>query len=299
MRIAGIDIGSNTSLLLIVEKTEEGFEVLLDKIYFTRLAENMEHTLEFSESALSRLEQALASIRENLNQQRVNQLAIVATSAARQAENKKRLFELGKKYNLSPIKIISPQREAELTFIGSFFGLGHNPSHPLVVDIGGGSTELVNSKKSWSLDIGSVSLTERFLSPEALSPTDRLPLTRCIQSHLKNLESFLNEDYDRLVFTAGTPTTLAFLEKQTSDFNQVHGLLLQTDQVHFWLEKLAGMSVEERKKVPYLPEHRADVIVAGLSLLHEILKLARKKEFIVSAAGVRYGLALEQFQENL
>ena len=299
MRIAGIDIGSNTSLLLIVEKTEEGFEVLLDKIYFTRLAENMEQTLEFSESALSRLEQALASMRENLNQQQVNQLAIVATSAARQAENKDRLFELGKKYNLSPIKIISPQREAELTFIGSFFGLGHNPSHPLVVDIGGGSTELVNSKKSWSLDMGSVSLTERFLSPEALSSTDRLPLTRCIQSHLKNLESFLNEDYDRLVFTAGTPTALAFLEKQTSDFNEAHGLLLQTDQVHFWLEKLAGMSVEERKKVPYLPEHRADVIVAGLSLLHEILKLAGKKEFIVSAAGVRYGLALEQFQESL
>ena len=295
MRIASIDIGSNTSLLLIIEKTKEGFEVLSDKIYFTRLAENIEQRLEFSESALSRLEMAFSSMRKTLNKWQVNQLSVVATSASRQAKNKNRLFELGEKYNLSPIKIISPHREAELTFIGTFFGLGHEPSQPLVVDIGGGSTELVSSKKSYSLNMGSVSLTERFLSQKALSPTDRLPLIHYIQSQLKNVESFLHEDYDALIFTAGTPTTLAFMEKQTSDFNKVHGLLLREDQVRFWLAKLSCLSVEERKKVPYLPEHRADVIISGLSLLQEILKAAGKKEFVVSATGVRYGLILEQF----
>ena len=299
MRIAGIDIGSNTSLLLIIEKTKEGFEVLSDKIYFTRLAENIEQRLEFSESALSRLDMAFSSMRETLNKWQVNRLSIVATSAARQAKNKNRLLELGEKYNLSPIKIISPEREAELTFIGTFFGLGHEPSQPLVVDIGGGSTELVSSKRSYSLNMGSVSLTERFLSPKAPSPADRLSLTQYIQSQLKNVESFLKADYDALIFTAGTPTTLAFMEKQTSDFNNVHGLLLREDQACFWLEKLSVLSVEERKKVPYLPEHRSDVIISGLSLLQEILKAAGKKEFIVSATGVRYGLILEQLQNPI
>lgn len=299
MRIASIDIGSNTSLLLVVEKTEKGFEVLSDKIYFTRLAESIEQTSQFSESALHRLEQALSSMQETLNKWQVDKLSIVATSASRLAKNKDRLFEIGKKYNFSPIEIISPIREAELTFIGALFGLGHEPSWPLVVDIGGGSTELVSLKKSYSLNIGSVVLTEKFLSPKVLSPTDRLSLTQYIQSQLKKLKSFLMEDYDALIFVAGTPVTLAFIEKQSSDSNEVHGLMLKEHHVHFWLEKLSKLNVEERKKVPYLPEHRADVIVFGLNLLQEILKATGKKEFIVSAGGVRYGLILEQFQKSL
>ena len=298
MRIAGIDIGSNTSLLLLTEKTKEGFEVLSDHIYFTRLAEGIEQTSQFSESALSRLEQAFSSMRKSLDQWPVDRFSIVATSAGRQAQNKNRLFELGEKYGLSPIEIISPIREAELTFIGALFGLGHEPSRPLVVDIGGGSTELVSLKKSYSLDMGSVSLTERFLSPQAPSPGERFSLTQHIHSQLKALDSFLQEDYDALIFVAGTPVTLSFMEKQSSDSNEVHGLLLTESQVHFWLEKLSGLSVEERKKIPHLPEHRADVIVAGLSLLKELLRVLGKKEFIVSAGGVRYGLVLEQFQKS-
>ena len=299
MRIAGIDIGSNTSLLLIAEQTEEGFEVLSDKIYFTRLAEGLEHRSELSESALSRLEATFSSMRETLNKYPVDKLSIVATSASRQAKNQNRLYELGKKYQFSSIEIISPKREAELTFIGAFFGLGHEPSHPLVVDIGGGSTEMASTKKSYSLNIGSVSLTERFLSEKALSQRDRLILIQYIKTSLKKVEPFLKEDYDALIFVAGTPVTLAFMEKKTSDSNQIHGLLLKEEQLSFWMEKLAALSVEERKKQPHLPEHRADVIVSGLSLLYEILKLTGKKEFIVSATGVRYGLILEQLQSSI
>ena len=173
MRIAGIDIGSNTSLLLIVEKTDKGFEVLSDKIYFTRLAENIEKSQQISQSALSRLDQAFQSIRENLDKWQVKDYSIVATSASRKAKNKQQIFELGEKYNLSSIQIISAEKEAELTFIGSFFGLGHSAEKPLVIDIGGGSTEFVSSKKSYSLNIGSVSLTEKFLSHKALSKSEK------------------------------------------------------------------------------------------------------------------------------
>ncbi len=296
MRVAGIDIGSNTSLLLVMEKTPEGFEVLSDEIYFTRLAENIERTSCFSESALIRLESAFSTMRKILDFRPVDFMSIVATSASRQAKNKNRLFELGEKYNLSPIKIISPQKEAHLTFIGAFFGLGCEPRYPLVVDIGGGSTELISPKSYWSLRMGSVSLTENFLSLSGLTSEERQNLSRYIQQRLKPLESFLKEDYTAVIFTAGTPTTLAFMEKETADSNHVHGLLLTEDKAQFWLEKLSTMSVEERKDIPYLPEHRADVIVAGLSLLTEILKKTGKKEFIVSATGVRYGLALERFQ---
>ena len=233
-------------------------------------------------------------MRETLDHFQVQKMSIVATSASRQAENKDRLYKLGEKYQLAPIEIISPKREAELTFIGAFFGLGHECAKPLVVDIGGGSTEFAGVKKSYSLDIGSVSLTERFLDEKALTKASRLALEQCIQSQLQDIEFFLQEKRDALVFVAGTPVTLAFLEKQSSDSNQIHGLILTGVQLLKWLEKLASLSIQERKKIPYLPEYRADVIVSGLILLKEILKITGKKEFIVSATGVRYGLILEQ-----
>ena len=289
----------NTSLLLIVEQTKEGFEVLSDKIYFTRLAENIEKSSQkISESALSRLDQALSSMRENLNKWQVKEYSIVATSAARQAVNKSRILALGEKYNLSPIQIISAEKEAELTFIGSFFGLGHEVENPLVIDIGGGSTEFVSSKKSYSLNTGSVSLTEKFLSHQALSKWEKTSLDHYIQKKIKPVESFLQDNYDGLIFTAGTPTTLAFMEKQTEDMNKIHGLILTKSHAQFWLEKLSQLTVEERKKVPFLPEHRTDVIISGLSLLKKILDKAEKNEFIVSATGVRYGLILEKLQKN-
>lgn len=296
MRLAGVDIGSNTSLLLIVEKSSKGFEVLSDKIYFTRLAENLTKDSQISESALFRIDQAFKSMKEQLQTWQVQNAIVVATSAVRQAENKKRIFDLGKKYGLD-VKVISSKREAELTFIGSLFGLGHEDiSKPLVIDIGGGSTEFVSSKKIYGIEIGSVSLTERFLSHQAPSPSQLKSLNEFILSCFSgSLLKFLKKDYDTLIFTAGTPTTLACLEKQTEDFNKVHGLILTKKQVEHWLNKLLKMSVEERKKVPFLPEHRADVIVAGLSLLNQILSVSKKSSFVVSATGVRYGLILEKF----
>ena len=299
MRLAGVDIGSNTTLLLIVEKTNNGFEVLVDEIYFTRLAENLSTDSKISDSALSRLEKAFKDIQKKLQLWKVNESSIAATSAVRQAKNQEEVLKLADKHQLQPLSIISSKREAELTFIGSFFGLGLSAEKPLVIDIGGGSTEFVNSKKSYSLKIGSVSLTERFLGSSALTKMEKKNLNSFILKKLNSIEDFLKQGHDKIIFTAGTPTSLAFMEKQTDDMNQVHGLKLKSSQAKLWLEKLSSLTVEEKKKVPHLPEHRTDVIVAGLSLLNQILSITRKKEFFVSATGVRYGLILEKFQTQV
>ena len=299
MRLAVVDIGSNTTLLLVIEKTEKGFEVLADEIYFTRLAENIQQKPYISENAFQRLEKAFGAIQKILQAWRVKDLCVVATSAARQAENSDRLFELIRKYNLEPLSIISGEREAELAFIGSFFGLGHEVSYPLVVDIGGASTEFVSSKKSYSLEFGSVFLTEKFLiSAQAPSNQQKLALKAFIDKELDTIQDFLQKDYKELVFTAGTPTTLACMEKQTKDINQIHGLKLTKSHVEKHLEHLSALSVKERNPIPFLPEHRSDVIVAGLSLLNQILERTVRKDFIVSSTGVRYGLVLERFQKQ-
>ena len=296
MRIAAIDIGSNTSLLLIMEYGKDGFKVLSDKIYFTRLAEGLEFREDLSERALFRLSEAFSSISYELKRWKADRISIVATRASRQAKNKNRLYELGRKYRFPPIQIISPEKEAELSFKGAFFGLKFDFFKPLVVDIGGGSTEIVSAKKSYSLNMGSVSLTEKFLGIKALSPKDRRRLTQYIQSLLKSVGDFLREDHDPIIFSAGVPITLAFMEKNTSEINQIHGQTLKESQLVFWLDKLAALSVEERKKIPHLPQYRADVIISGLVILDEILKRTGKKEFVVSTSGLRYGLILEQLQ---
>ena len=295
MRLAALDIGSNTTLLLVVEKTEDTFTVLADEIYFTRLAEGLSLTQQLSASALFRLKEAFQSVQKILEKFQPDRISVVATSACRQADNQEELFRLGKQFHIPPIEIISAEREAELTFTGAIFGLGHELEDPLVVDIGGGSTELVSHKRTYSLNMGSVTLTEKLLTSQALSRMDKISLMTYIDNILKPVKNFLIErNYKSLIFVAGTPITLAFMERKTSDPNHVHGEKLTAEQAHFWFEKLAGLSLQERKQIPHLPEHRSDVIISGLAILKQILNATEKKEFIVSATGVRYGLILEQ-----
>ena len=214
MKFASVDIGSNTTLLLIVENEKNGFTVLEDEIYFTRLAEGLQKTGQLSQNALIRLEKAFQSIKEKLDSLNVDHVSIVATSASRQATNQNEIFNLAKKFQFSNLKIISPEKEASLTYVGAFFGLGHEISNPLVIDIGGGSTELVNSEKSYSLNIGSVSLTEKFLTSQALSRIERINLSQFIKKQFEPLHSFFQTKNKTLVFVAGTPIALAFLEKK-------------------------------------------------------------------------------------
>ena len=292
-----IDIGSNTTLLLIVAREGETFEILCDEIHFTRLAEGMADKAEFSPAALDRLEKAFQSIKKRLESFKISNAGAraVATSAARRAGNQNRLTELAEKCGVPSVEIISPEREAELTFIGSLFGLGREFQNPLVVDIGGGSTELVSAEKSCSLNMGSVSLTERFFSAEPLGRIEKLGILGHINSCLEPLRGFLAGPYDGAIFTAGTPVTLAFMEKETDDTNKIHGSDFSSERLDFWFEKLASLSLEERKKIPFLPQYRADVIVSGAAVLKQILSLLNRKSFTVSATGVRCGLVLERF----
>ena len=293
---AVIDIGSNTTLLLIMSSEGDTFTVLCDEIYFTRLAENISESKNFSEPALMRLEKAFESISKHLKDFKVLKVSAVATSASRQVQNQNRLFELAKKYDIPSLEIISPRREAELTFMGSLFGLGREFQNPLVIDIGGGSTELVSAKKSYSLNMGSVSLTERFFSAKALDRIEKLGLLGHIDTQLSPLKDFLSESYDGVIFTAGTPTSLAFMEHKTDDSNKIHGIAFSKEKVDFWFDKLSSLSVEERKNIPFLPKYRVDVIVSGVAVLKQLLYLLNRESFTVSATGVRYGLFLEQFQ---
>ena len=289
MILAGVDIGSNTTLLSVVRKRETTLEVLEEKIFATRLGENLEKTNQLTQTSLSRLEQAFSDIQKISTRLQVSETLAVATSASRRAKNSQEIFKLAKKYDLPQIKIISPEKEAELTFKGSLLGLNINKQQALVVDIGGGSTEVSTSHQACSLPIGSLKLQERFLQAPKAS------LIQHISKHVKSLQPILASSIEQIVFTAGTPITLAFLEKQTQNPREVHGLQLSKETLDTWLNTLEPLSLKEKEQL-LIPKYRADVICFGMLILKTILEASGKKIFTVSAGGLRYGLFVEKFQ---
>ena len=90
--------------------------------------------------------------------------------------------------------------------------------------------------------------------------------------------------------------SLACMEQKTDDTNKIHGTAFSREKVDFWFDKLSSLSVEERKKIPFLPKYRVDVIVSGVAVLKQLFSFLNRESFTVSATGVRYGLFLEQFQ---
>lgn len=295
MKVAAVDIGSNTTLLLIAEKTKTGFKVLEDKIYFTRLIEGFNKNKKISEQALLRLEEAFKDIQSCLKNNPVEKISLVATSASRQAQNQEQLFALAHRYDFHNLEVISSKREAELTFVGAQWKLPQTFQNPLVIDIGGGSTEITSLHKKISIKIGSVSLTENFLHHEILSLNEKQKLEQAIQKELKPYETFLTSSFDSIVFTAGTAVTLGFLETQSDTEDQVHGLCLNQNKLDFWLQKLSQMNLKQKEQLKHLPVHRRDVVVAGLSILQQVLIATGRQDFIISSTGLRYALILESF----
>ncbi len=291
---ASLDLGSNTSLLLIASFFNDNLnaspEILEDVLHFTRLAEGLKHREEISDQALKRQEDFFKQARSLIQSHQVSQIKCVATATARLAKNSKKLISLGEKYGFS-VEILSAKEEANITRKGALFQLSVDPLKALVLDIGGASTEISwkdNDFFSWP--IGSVNLTEKFIHRDPPLKEEMDQLFEEIASHVSLPFSSLFSEAKIMVATAGTPTTIACLEKQTNDCSQVHGDDLSLSRIEFWWDRLSHLSKDERLLLPGMPSHRADVILAGLGLLKYVMNEYQCERCIVSTTGLRYGL---------
>lgn len=292
MRVAAIDMGSNSFLCLIAEKGLDGQLIeLYDGIEFVKLGAGIQKTKKISQDSLQRAEQALQKFQGKCRDLGVDVVSGVATSASRDAENKEDFFDLCKKYEV-PVEIISGNSEAEYTYQGVLSGRPQKPDFT-VLDIGGGSTEFASVQNgqllSQSFDIGCVRLTEMFLPTIPEQDAD-----------IQRLRNYLEEQFSKklpcygqeLVGVAGTPTTLAslYLEK---DFNPnlVEGFALSRSMIDSVIKKLRNKTLEERRELRGIDAPRADVIMAGAQILKWILETLELEQIIVSTRGVRYGLA--------
>tara|TARA_B100000749_G_scaffold122825_1_gene93812 strand:- start:52099 stop:53004 length:906 start_codon:yes stop_codon:yes gene_type:complete len=296
VRVAALDLGSNSFLLTIVEFNGEKIQVLHDEGVVTRLGQEVGKTKKLHPEALARAEDCFREFSQKIKKFNVDRTVATATSAARDATNGSLFIDLGKKYDI-PIEIITGQREAELTYGGGLHDLGPL-DHPMIIDVGGGSTEFMSVMDGqllgMSLDIGSVRLSERHISGHPVPSKELQAVKDNIEIELRRLPEELKIENVSLVAVAGTPTTLMnIINAREFDWELTHGKGVELSEAKLWLDKLADMSTKERLQLPGMQAGREDVIVAGLQILVSSMEFFNCSNLTVSCAGVRYGLVQE------
>lgn len=296
MKVAALDFGTNTFLLLIAE-VEGGrvSKVLHDEAKVVRLGQSVHETRRLHPEALARAEQCLGSFSRTIVGHRVDRVLACATSAARDVSNANELIKMSLQYGI-PVEVISGDREAELTFWGTIQGQPEGPL--LIVDVGGGSTEFIFGDHNGlamrkSIDVGSVRLSEIFVHSHPIDPITLAKMTGYVQERISAIRPlFPFEEAPRMVAVAGTPTTLAAVEQSHAfESDRVHGHRLTLSSLRSWVQRLSGMTVIERQALAGMDPKRADVIPAGALILMLAAQSFQAKEMEVSVRGLRYGIA--------
>jgi exopolyphosphatase / guanosine-5'-triphosphate,3'-diphosphate pyrophosphatase len=302
-RSAFIDVGTNTILCLIAEIRDTGrFRVLDDLHEITRLGQGVDRTGLISPEGEQRSLEVLERYRDHCKSLGVEEVIAVGTSALRDAKNSADVRARFHDRLGIDIRVISGDEEAAYSFLAVQRGLSLVGKELLVIDIGGGSTELIRGNGSgvlnaFSFNLGSVRLTERYLHSDPVQPEEVFEMTEAIDRELSLVEErgVRADSTVTLVGIAGTFTTLAAMEKKLERYShsQVHGSALTLEEVRRQILTLREKTIAERKRIVGLEPKRADVIFAGASLLERIMTSWQTQTVIVSDQGVRYGLLHE------
>ena len=300
-----MDIGTNSVLLLICQAGEDGsLSVVREVCTITRLGQEVASTGRLHEDAIRRTLAALGTFANDMEQANVTWRAAVGTEALRGVDNGAHFLARAETLLGCPVEVVSGQREAELMVAGVTGDLGPLPGRTLLVDIGGGSTELVVvehgrlAEPPLSLPLGAVRLTERYLRSDPPGPREIGAVRGEARATLVRLPPSMLQ-VDRLIGTAGTITTLATVQLglERYDTDRVNGLELDGSTVALHHDLFKALSLEQRQGLPGLDPARADVILAGVVILQELMRLTVDR-LTVCDRGVRWGLLRQGLSAN-
>jgi exopolyphosphatase/guanosine-5'-triphosphate,3'-diphosphate pyrophosphatase len=300
-RVASIDIGTNTILLLIAEVGEEEIKPLFEMETVVKLGENLQKTGAISPQAMDRGLQTLTQYLKRCQAWGVEKLFAVGTCALREAKNSQVFLKLAQeKLNLS-IGVISGEEEAELSFLAVAKDLQEREKSILVVDVGGGSTEFIMGRgdqiSQWiSLPLGSVRFTEEFLHSDPVQQEEWNRMEKKIRDSLVDIP--YSREQLTMVAVGGTATTLASVEQGLEDFiaERIHHFVLEKEALKNQVLLYRTKTIEERKKIYGLPTARADVILAGAAILYLTMEEVKCPSVLISCQGVRYGLLYKKLK---
>lgn len=302
--MVAIDLGSNT---IRAVKYDCATHTKLDEFErIVKTADKLVKTDGITDEAIQRVINAINDMKQRFNMSENEKIRAVATEALRAAKNKDYVLEKIKEKTGIEFEIISPQQEAEYTAVAVEKCLEKcdyvNYNHFLLVDIGGGSTEITVKNKenivSESFRLGIVTITQKHKTPEAIK--------FAVKKKVKDIKNFLDFAFNTLrkpklfVASSGTPTTLAALKLgmnySTYDGSRVNGTIVTMEDLDYWAEKLMKMEMKKREEL--VGVGRGDLIISGIYIFKEIFKIAKFKECVVCDDGLREGVAIEECEKN-
>jgi exopolyphosphatase/guanosine-5'-triphosphate,3'-diphosphate pyrophosphatase len=296
--VAVLDCGSNSTRLLIASR--EG-ATLVREMRITRLSAGVDASAHLGAEARERTYDALTHYRALMDEHHVERGLLVATSAVRDAANARDFLQRAEEITGVPARVLSGEEEAEFTYAGATNGLAADPRATVVLDIGGGSTEIavrLGGLHSYSMQLGCVRVSERALGAGVVTPAGVAATRVMIEKELDRAwvaVPLLSElaGAARLVGVAGTVSTLAQLDARRRDYDRaaVHHRVLARATVAHWRDLLGALAPPQRLELPGMVPGREDVLVAGLHILDAVMGRLEVDELLTSEDDILDGVA--------
>lgn len=303
MRAAAIDMGTNTTLALLAEDSPEGLVTIKDQLTPNHLGESLKNGTVFSHEVIALNVDLLNEIIRDYRRYGAQAIAICATAAMRRAQNRKEFIGAVREILQVDVELLSGRTEAALTFMGAISAHEIYPNeHVGVIDIGGGSTEVILGRgqtpaQSSSLDLGAVYLTNEFFKSDPPSPDMIAELRQSLHARLPHLLNNMRGDSVPWILVGGTPVTLAMLKGglRRYDPHAVSGTTLSVADVEGFVAQFSGKHSDALQRLPGMPLTRGKYIFAGTLLLSELMAALDIQEGTVSERGLRHGYWLVKF----
>ncbi len=310
MRIASIDIGTNTLLLLVADIDTKGIIRLVHhEERVPRLGRDVDKQKIIGMAAFDKIGWILNEYKNLSVQHRCDAIVACATSAVRDAANRSDFLSYLRSTTGINVEVLTGEEEAIWSYRGALSDIKGLSLPPAVIDIGGGSTEVSFPQgeealpektplKHLSYQLGSVRLTERYLQHTPPTPGEVEAAKNSIREAWNPIEGLDGRRYD-LEGAAGTVTTLACLDQKLPEFilEKVSGYRLPREHVDGWLEKLLNMTPEQIQSLSQATLGRSDILTAGVLILAEFMKRFRFEKVTATERGLRYGLVIREWEK--
>jgi len=288
MKYAYIDIGTNSIRLLIVDDEIELVQCLKEVIT-TRIGAGVDATKILSEKGMADTISGLLTFKGILDKEGVNTCKVIATSAVRDATNRKQFVDRVSQETGFEVDVISGEEEARLGFLG-LIDNRRPEENVLAIDIGGGSTELILGNKKQiergvSIDIGAVRLTDKFVTTDPIVQDEIDKLISFIDHKLDEyLSEFVLDGVDCVIGIGGTISTMAAMKQNMTIYqrSKIHNSTVNVEDLYAIKNDLVTKTIEERKSIKGLQAKRADIILSGELILERIMMKIGKCEIIIS-----------------
>jgi exopolyphosphatase/guanosine-5'-triphosphate,3'-diphosphate pyrophosphatase len=305
-RLAAIDIGTNSIRCIIVEVDEKnGFRVLDDEKSTVRLGEGLSESGRISAKAWERARQGLLRMRKIIDGLGVNFIEAVATSAVRKAVNGVDFIAAMQAETGIQIRVISGDEEAQLATLSALHHFDMFNTRYALIDIGGGSIEVITSvgdhiEEIYSMELGAVFLTENFLKQDPIPGEDMKKLRKHLRRTIRNTLGEQDFAPQCLIGSGGTITNIGsmVMAQRNEVYDTVHAYdVLHSEVVHL-RAMLERKSCKERKAVAGLSQERADIIVAGVAAIDALMRYFGTNLLRINAGGIREGLIIRSLKKH-